>query len=590
MSTTNWLELVAVLVLLAVSTPILGNYMAKIYGKGAAPGDRFFLPIERVIYRVSGLDPESEQRWSTYVISLLVFTFVGVVFSYGILRLQGHLPLNPNHNKGVKPPLAFNTAVSFSTNTNWQNYAGESTMSHLSQMLALVWHQFISAAVGMALAAAFIRALVYRGRRTLGNFWVDTVRSTTRLLLPISFVAAVVFMSQGTIQNFHANTTAQTVAVQSVDAKGNTTMTQSVPGGPVASMLPIEGLGDNGGGFFNANGAHPFQIPNPISSVLYIWLLLMIPFAVPWTFGKMIGSLRQGMVVLTAMFVLFMIGLSIVIGAEGRGNPKLNPAGVGVTQAATANHLGGNLEGKDVRLGVGLSVIDANAITSTSTGTTNSAHDSYTPIGGTVPLFQIMLGEVDPGGTGTGLYGMLIMVFISVFIAGLMVGRTPEYLGKKIQASEVKLTALYILVLPFTVLILAGTAVLLPHALNSLGTAGPSAGSGPPHGLTEITYAYASGAHNNGSAFAGLNGNTLWWNTTLGLNMLVGRFALIIPALAIAGSLVRKQPVPATSGTLRTDTPLFTVMLMLVTVIVTGLTYFPVLALGPLAEHFTGRF
>jgi K+-transporting ATPase ATPase A chain len=581
MSTTNWLEVIFLVVLLVISTPVLGNYMAKVYGGGKAPGDRFFLPIENAVYRVSGLDPESEQRWSTYVISMLVFTAVGIAFSYAILRFQGHLPWNPNHDPAVKPPLAFNTATSFGTNTNWQNYAGESTMSHLSQMLALVWHQFISAAVGMALAAAFIRALARRGRSTLGNFWVDTIRSTTRILLPISFVFAFIFMSQGTIQNFNSFKTAQTVAVQSVDSKGAATATQSIPGGPVASMLPIEGLGDNGGGFFNANAAHPFQIPNPISSLLYVWLALMLPFAFPWTFGKMIGSMRQGMVVLTAMTVLFVIGLGIALVAEGRGNPKLNPGGV--TQAATATHPGGNLEGKEMRFGVGLSAIDANSITATSTGTTNSAHDSYTPIGGSVELFQIMLGEVDPGGTGTGLYGMLIMVFIAVFIAGLMVGRTPEYLGKKIQGPEVKLTALYILVLPFSVLIFAGIAILLPTALNSLENSGP-------HGLTELVYAYTSGAHNNGSAFAGLNGNTLWYNTTLGINMLVGRFALIIPAMAIAGSLVRKRPVPATAGTLRTDTPLFTGMLILVTVIITGLTYFPVLALGPLAEHFTGRF
>jgi K+-transporting ATPase ATPase A chain len=581
MSATNWLELIFLLVLLAISTPLLGSYMAKVYGGGKAPGDRVFLPVERFVYRTCGIDPESEQRWSTYVISMLVFTAVGIVFTYAILRLQGHLPFNADHQKAVKAPLSFNTAISFGTNTNWQNYSGESTLSHLSQMFALVWHQFISAAVGMALAAAFIRALVRRGKTTLGNFWVDTIRSTTRILLPISFVFALVFMSQGVIQNFHAKTTVQTVATQSVDTKGNAVATQSVPGGPVASMVPIEGLGDNGGGFFNANGAHPYQIPNPVSSILYIWLLLAIPLAFPWTYGKMIGSLRQGFVVLTAMGALFMVGLLIAAPAEGRGNPKLTPGGV--TQASTATQPGGNLEGKDTRLGVGLSVIDANSITATSTGTTNSAHDSYTPVGGTVPLFQIMLGEVDPGGTGTGLYGMLIMVFISVFIAGLMVGRTPEYLGKKIQQSEVKLTALYILVLPFSVLIFAGAAILLPTAVTSLTNGGP-------HGLAEMVYAYTSGAHNNGSAFAGLNGNTLWFNTTLGLNMLVGRFALIIPAMAIAGSLVRKRPVPATAGTLRTDTPLFTGMLTLVTVIVTGLTYFPALALGPLAEHFTGRF
>ena len=581
MSATNWIELFIVVALLVVSTPLLGSYMAKVYGGKKAPGDRIFLPVERFVYRICGIDPESEQRWRTYVVSMLVFTFVGIVFTYAVLRLQAHLPFNPDHQSGVKPGLSFNTAISFGTNTNWQNYAGESTMSHLSQMFGLVWHQFISAAVGMALAAAFIRALVRRGKTTLGNFWVDTVRSTTRILVPISVVFAIFFMSQGAIQNFHAEKTVQTVAVQSVDSKGAVTTTQKIPGGPVASMVPIEGLGDNGGGFFNANGAHPYQLPNPVSSVFYIWLFLMIPFAFPWTFGKMVGSMRQGVVVLTAMTVLFVIGLGIAIGFEGAGNPKLHYSGV--TQAATATHPGGNLEGKETRLGSALSTIEANGITSTSTGTTNAAHESFTPIGGAVPLFQIMLGEVDPGGTGTGLYGMLIMVFISVFIAGLMVGRTPEYLGKKIQAREVKLTALYILVLPFTVLILAGAAIVMPSPVKSFLASGP-------HAVTELVYAYASGAHNNGSAFAGLSGNTNWFNSTLGLNMLIGRFALIIPALAIAGSLVRKRVVATTAGTLRTDTPLFTGMLILVTIIITGLTYFPVLALGPLAEHFVGHF
>jgi K+-transporting ATPase ATPase A chain len=581
MSTSNWIEIAVLVVLIAISTPLLGNYMAKVYGGGKAPGDRFFLPIERFVYRITGIDPDSEQRWRTYVMSTLVFTVVGIAFTYLILRVQGHLPFNADNQKGVNEPLSFNTAISFGTNTNWQNYVGESTMSHLTQMLGLVWHQFISAAVGMALAAAFVRALVRRGMTTIGNFWVDTIRSTTRILLPISFVFAVFLLSQGAIQNFHASKTVNTVAVQSVDSSGNPVSTQAIPGGPVASMVPIEGLGDNGGGFFNANGAHPYQLPNPVSSTLYIWILLMIPFAFPWTFGKMVGSRRQGIVVLAAMAVLFSVGLAILVPLESKGNPKFAVAGV--SQAATANQPGGNLEGKDARLGTALSVAEANSITATSTGTTNSAHDSFVPIAGSVPLFQIMLGEVDPGGTGTGLYGMLIMVFISVFIAGLMVGRTPEYLGKKVGGREVKLTALYILVLPFTVLILAGFSIVTTVGLQALGSSGS-------HGLTELVYAFASGAHNNGSAFGGLSGNTTWYNTALGINMLVGRFALIIPAMAIAGSLVRKRPVPATAGTLRTDTPLFTGMLMAVTVIVTGLTYFPVLALGPLAEHFTGHF
>jgi potassium-transporting ATPase potassium-binding subunit len=580
MDISSWLEILAVVVLLAISTPILGNYMAKVYGNQKAPGDKVFLPVERFIYRVCGIDPESEQRWSTYVLSMLLYTAVGILLLYAVLRLQAHLPFNADSQKDLPTNLSFNTAISFGTNTDWQNYLGESTMSHFSQMFGLMVKQFVSAAVGMALAAAFIRALVRKRRTTLGNFWVDTIRSITRILLPISFVFAIVFLSQGAIQNFDANKTVSTVAVQSVDANGHAVKTQTLPGGPVASFVPIEGLGDNGGGFFNANGAHTYQLPNALSSVLYIWLLLMIPFAFPWTFGKMIGSLRQGMVVLVAMAVLFSIGLVIAAVFEGNGNPKL-PASV--SQAATSTQVGGNLEGKDTRLGVGLSTLNANSITATSTGTTNAAHESFTPIGGAVPLFQIMLGEVDPGGTGTGLYGMLILVFVSTFIAGLMVGRTPEYLGKKIQAREVKLTAIYLIVLPFSVLIISAISIGIPPGLQSLWSSGT-------HGLTELVYAFTSMAHNNGSAFGGISGNTTWYTVTGGIVMLIGRFALIIPALAIAGSLVRKRSLPETSGTLRTDTPLFTGLLMVVTIIVTGLTYFPVLALGPLAEHFTGRF
>ncbi len=581
MSASGWIELVFVIALLCVSTPLLGSYMAKIYENKKAPGDRVFLPIENGIYRLCGVDPEGEQRWTAYVFSMLAFTLVGILLTYLVLRIQQHLPLNPDHMTDVKPGLTFNTAISFGTNTNWQNYVGEATLSHLSQMFALVWHQFISAAVGMALAAAFIRALVRKRQTTLGSFWVDTIRATVRLLVPLSIVFAFLFMSQGVIQNFHATKDVSTVAVQTVDSSGSAVSTQKIPGGPVASMTPIEALGDNGGGFFNANGAHPYESPNAIVAILYVWLMLAIPFAFPWTFGKMIGSMRQGFVVLTAMGVLFMIGMLIVVPVEGAGNNKLAPPGV--SQTATASQAGGNLEGKDLRIGVAGSTIAANSLTATSTGMTNSAHESYTPIGGAVPLFQIMLGEVDPGGTGSGLYGMLILVFISVFIAGLMVGRTPEYLGKKVQGSEIKLSAIYILVLPFTVLVLASIAILTKSTLHSLYASGP-------HGLTELLYAYTSTAHNNGSAFAGITGNTQWYNSTLGLTMLVGRFMLIIPAMAIAGSLVRKRAVPDSDGTLRTDTPVFTGLLIIVTVIVTGLTYFPVMALGPLAEHFAGHF
>jgi K+-transporting ATPase ATPase A chain len=580
MAPQNWVEFLFLGILIAISTPLLGSYMAKVYKGEKTFGDRLWRPVEKTIYRLCGIDPEAEQRWNVYVLSLLALATVAILLTYLILRIQQHLPGNPDHLKDVTPGLAFNTAISFGTNSDWQSYAGETTLGQLSQMMGLVIHMVLSAAVGMALAAAFIRGVTRRGKTTIGNFWVDTVRSTLGILIPITFVFAVIFMSQGVVQNMHASKTYTTVAAQGVDGKGHAITTQSVPGGPVASWVPIEALGDNGGGYFNANAAHPLENPNPVTNILILWLLAAIPFAFPWTFGKMVGSMRQGMVVLTAMSVLFLIGLFFVAPFEGAGNPKLPST---VSQAATASHAGGNLEGKDLRIGSAGSTLDANTITGTSAGLANSAHESYTPIGGSVPLFQIMLGEVDPGGVGTGLYGMLILVFITVFIAGLMVGRTPEYLGKKIRAREVKLAAIYILILPFTVLILAAIAISLPTTSRSISASGP-------HGLTELVYAYVSTAHNNGSAFGGLSANTQWYNSTLATTMWIGRNFLIIAALAIAGSLVRKRKVPETSGTLRTDTPLFTGLLIVVTIIVTGLTYFPVLALGPLAEHFVGHF
>ena len=581
MSTASWLEILFFLGLLALSTPILGNYMAKVYGNKKAPGDRVFLPVERFLYKVAHVDPESEQRWRTYVYSLLAYTLVTGLLTYFILRLQAHLPGNPDHLSDVSQGLSFNTAISFMTNTNWQNYAGESTMSQLSQMLGLVLHQFISAAVGMALAAAFIRALIRRRQNTLGNFWVDTIRSMTRILLPISFVFAVIFMSQGVLQNFHASTKVTTVAAVATHDTNATALQQEIPGGPVASMAPIEALGDNGGGYFNANFGHPSENPNGITNVLILWLLCMIPFAFAWTFGRMIKSMRQGWVVLSAMAILFVISILIVVPLENRGNVKLAPARV--TQTVSATNPGGNLEGKDIRLGATGSAMNAAAITATSTGGVNSAHESYTPIGGSVPLFNMMLGEVIPGGTGTGLYGMLIFVLISVFIAGLMVGRTPMYLGKQILASDMKLAAIYILVLPITVLVFASIAILVPSTAKSISASGP-------HGLTELVYAYTSAAHNNGSAFGGFSGNTLFYNITLAVAMWAGRFFEIIPALALAGSLVRKRTYAVTTGTLKTDSPLFVLMLMGIVIILVGLTYFPVLALGPLAEHFSGHF
>ena len=587
MTITSVLEVLGLLVLLAISTPILGTYMAKIYSGGPAPGDRVFLPVENFVYRVARIDPKSEQRWRSYVVSLLIWTVVGGIFTYLVLRLQGSLPANPDHLPGVAPEVSFNTAVSFMTNTNWQNYAGESTMSQLSQMLGLVWHQFISAAVGMALAAAFIRALIRRRQNTLGNFWVDTIRSTTRVLLPLSFVFAIVFMSQGVIENFNASTSVTTVAAVATHQTSNTTLQQSIPGGPVAGMVPIEALGDNGGGYFNANYAHPNENPNPVTNILIIWLVAMIPFAFAWTFGKMIGSMRQASVVLGTMLILFVVSLAFVVPLEAVGNPQVHG---GVTQLASSSMPGGNLEGKDLRLGATGSSLNAATITATSTGGANSALDSYTPIGGAVPLFNMMLGEIIPGGDGSGLYGMLIFVLIAVFIASLMVGRTPMYLGKQILASDMKLAAVYILVLPTTVLVLTAIAVLLPAASNSIVATGAPGSAPAAHGLTEAVYAYTSTAHNNGSAFAGFNGNTTWYNVTLSISMWVGRMAELIPALALAGSLVRKRTYAVTNGTLRTDSPLFFVMLLGVVLILVGLTYFPVLATGPLAEHFAGGF
>jgi len=580
MSGANWIQYLAFFALIAISTPLLGNYMYKVYRGGKAPGDRIFLPVERAIYRVCGIDPEGEQRWNIYAISLLMFSLAALLLTYLNLRLQAHLPFNPDHMKAVSPGLSFNTSMSFTTNTDWQSYAGESTMSHLSQMFGLVLQQFLSAAVGMAVAAAFIRAIVRRRRTTIGNFWVDTTRSIVRILLPISFVFAFVFMSQGVIQNFHAEKTVTTVAAQATHSS-DPSLLQKVPGGPVASMVPIEALGDNGGGYFNANGAHPYENPNGITSLLLYWLVAMIPFAFPWTFGKFVKSMGQGMVVLASMAVLFLASIFVVAPLEGAGNVKLRPAGV--SQAATSTHPGGNLEGKDLRLGVGASTMGAAAVTATSAGAQDSAHESYTPLGGAVPLTNILLGEVSPGGTGSGLFGKLILVLTAVFIAGLMVGRTPEYLGKKISSADVKLVVIYTLIVPAFILVFAGISIASGFALHSLSASGP-------HGLTEMVYTWAEAANSNGSAFAGISANTQWFNTAMGIVYFVGRYMLIIPVLALGGSIVRKQVAPAGVGTFRTDTPMFLGLLLAVTLILVGLIYFPIMALGPIVEHLVGHF
>jgi potassium-transporting ATPase potassium-binding subunit len=567
---TVWAQFLLLVGLVAVATPLIGGYMAKVYAPAEAGtpfGERLLGPVDRAIYRLCGVDPEREQPWTTYARSVLAFSLVSVLAVYLIQRVQGALPLNPTGVGAVPAPLAFNTAVSFVTNTNWQNYAGETTMSHLTQMAALAVQNFVSAAVGMAVAIALVRGLVRRRSATIGNFWVDLTRSITRILLPISVVGALFLVSQGVIQNLGGFVTAHTLdgAVQ------------LIPGGPAASQEAIKELGTNGGGFLNANSAHPFGSPNGWTNLAEMFLILVIPFGLTFTFGKLARDRRQGWAVFGAMFLLWAAAALIAQGFETHGNPEL--ARLGADQhvaAATAG--GGNYEGKEVRFGAAASGLFAATTTGTSTGAVIASHDSFTPGGGAVPLVNMMLGEVSPGGVGAGLYGMLIFALLAVFIAGLMVGRTPEYLGKKIQASEMKLITLYILAMPMVVLVLVGISVVLGSSKASILNPGP-------HGLTEVTYAFTSAGNNNGSAFGGLAGDTNWYNTMLGIAMLCGRFLLIVPLLALAGSLGRKQTVPASAGTFPTGTPLFVALLVGVAVIVVGLTFFPALALGPVVEH-----
>jgi K+-transporting ATPase ATPase A chain len=561
MTAASWVQMGVLVAVIVALTPVLGGYMAKVFGDDdGRPGDRVFLPIERAVYRLAGVDPANEQRWTVYARSLLAFSAVSVVGLYVLQRVQSGLPLNPTDVDAVPPALAFNTSVSFVTNTNWQNYVPESTVSHLTQMAGLAVQNFVSAAVGLAVAVALMRGLVRRRATTIGNFWVDLTRAVVRLLLPISVIGALVLVSQGVVQNLGGGTIATTV-----DGAA-----QWIPGGPAASQEIIKELGTNGGGFLNANSAHPFANPNGFTNFLQLALILLIPFALTYTFGKLVGDRRQGWAVFAAMFVLWAGSAVLAQTFETGGNSALDVAGV--------DQDAGNMEGKEARFGAATSGLFAATTTGTSTGAVNSAHDSFTPGGGAVPLVNIMLGEVSPGGVGAGLYGMLVFALLAVFIAGLMVGRTPEYLGKKIQASEMKLITLYILAMPLVVLVFTGIAVLMSTAKASILNPGP-------HGLSEVTYAYASAANNNGSAFGGLTGNTDWYNSTLGLAMLFGRFMLIIPVLALAGSLARKQPVPASAGTFPTGTPLFAGLLVGVVVVVVGLTFFPVVALGPLVEQ-----
>ena len=571
MTSGAWAQLATIVVALAVVAPLLGRYLAKVYGGRRAPGDRIFGPVERLIYRACGIDPDGEQHWKVYAYSLLAFSFVSLLILYAQIRLQGHLPLNPDHITGMSPALAFNSAVSFLTNTNWQNFAGETAAAQLTQMAGFAFHNFVSAAAGAAVAVALVRGLTRRRTGALGNFWVDLTRTCTRVLLPISIVGTLLFVSQGVVQNFHAAKTVTTVEGAS----------QTLPGGPVASQETIKEAGQNGGGPYNANSAHPFENPNPLTNGVQIFLILLIPFAFPFAYGRMVGDRKQGYVLAGAMFVLWLGTSLAIMTFETSPSPVLTQAGA--YQVATTTQSGGNMEGKEVRFGAASCGLFAASTTGTSAGAVNCAHDSLTPLGGATALLNIMFGEVDPGGTGSGLYGILIFALLAVFIAGLMVGRTPEYLGKKIQAAEMKLVVIYILAVPLAVLSFSAASVLLGGALGSLGNPGP-------HGLSEVVYAFTSQANNNGSAFAGLSGNTTWYNTTGAIAMLIGRYFLMIPVLAIAGSLARKQPVPAGAGTFPTGSVLFFGLLLGVVILVVGLTFFPVLALGPIVEHLVGHF
>jgi potassium-transporting ATPase potassium-binding subunit len=567
MTAAGWAQLIALIVLIAVTAPLLGRYMANVYEGGPSRLDRVFAPVERLVYRFCRIDPEREQRWNIYALSVLAFSVVGFLLLYLMQRVQSGLPFNPTDMANVAPALSMNTAVSFMTNTNWQNYGGEATLSHLTQMTGLTVQQFVSAAAGMAVMAALIRGLSRAGQRTIGNFWVDLVRTTVRILVPIAFVFAIVLVASGVIQNTSGFTEVHTLAGAS----------QQIPGGPNASMESIKQIGTNGGDFFNVNSAHPFSNPTKLSDFLELYAILIIPFALAFTFGRMVKDKRQGYAVFSVMFVIWLVASLLTIFLEVGGNPKLDARGV--TQSVTASSPGGNAEGKEVRTGPTACGLWAASTTGTSNGSVNCMHDSFTPAGGMVPLVHMKLGEVSPGGVGVGLNGLLILAILSVFIAGLMVGRTPEYLGKKIQAAEVKLVALYILVMPAVVLVFIAISTFV-RSVSDVSLLNPGA-----HGFTELIYAFTSAGNNNGSAFAGLTGNTAWMNTALAIAMLVGRFFLIIPTLALAGLLVRKRRVPPSAGTFPTHTPLFVVLVIGVVLIVAALTFLPVLALGPIVEQ-----
>src|SRR5437762_9038991 len=581
MTANGWFQIGLYLFVIALVTKPMGVFMKRAFNREKTFLDPILRPIEKLVYRLTGVDEKHEMRWTEYAVAMLLFSGVSMALLYFIERTQKWLPFNPQKLGNLEPGLAFGTAASFTTNTNWQAYTGESTMSYLTQMAGLAYHNFASAAVGIVLAIVVIRGIARKETDKLGNFWVDTTRCLLWVLLPICVVGSLVLVSQGVVQNLKPYTTVQLIKpyaaqVTGADAKGSAqTVTQQViPQGPVASQEVIKEFGTNGGGFFNANSAHPFENPTPFSNFFEMVLIFAIPSGLTYTLGRMTGSQRHGWAVWTAMTFLFFVGVATTYWAEARGNPML----VGVNQNANALHPGGNMEGKEVRFGIANSALFATVTTDASCGAINGWHDSFTPLGGMVPLVNIMLSEVIFGGVGAGLYGMLIYIILAVFIAGLMVGRTPEYLGKKIEAYDVKMAMLVVLVFPLVILGFSAISAVEGFGTSSILNPGP-------HGLSEILYAFTSQAGNNGSAFNGLTTNTLWYNTAGGITMLAGRFLMILPMLAIAGNLARKKYVPASLGTFPVTTPLFTMLLIGVILIVGALTFFPAISLGPILEH-----
>ncbi len=594
MTINGWLQILFFFALILALTKPLGLFMARVFSRERTFLDPVLRPIERLIYRLTGVNENREMRWTEYAIAMLLFSAVSMLVLYLMQRVQYYLPFNPQRLTGIVPHSSFNTAASFTTNTNWQSYTPETTMSYLTQMAGLAYHNFVSAAVGIALAIAFIRGIAQREKDTLGNFWVDLTRCLLWVLLPFSLVGALVLVANGVPQNLRPYDTAKLIDPQSTqvdkkDAHGNVVngpdgkplqetqqvTEQTIAQGPVASQEIIKEFGTNGGGFFNANSAHPFENPTPFTNLLEMVAIFAISAGLTCTLGRMTGSQRHGWAVFAAMAFLFFVGVTVAYWAEAKGNPLL----AGVDQRASAVQSGGNMEGKEVRYGIANSTLWATVTTDTSCGAVNSFHDSYTPLGGLVPLANIQLSEVVFGGVGSGLYGMLVMVVLSVFIAGLMVGRTPEYLGKKVESYDVKMAMLNVLIFPLTILVFTAIASISP----SFGTS--ALGNPGPHGLSEILYAYSEAAGNNGSAFGGLSANTPWYNTTIGIAVLCGRFLMIVPMLALAGSLGRKKATPPSLGTFPVTTPLFSALLVSVIIIVGALTFFPALSLGPIVEH-----